>query len=152
MRQHGEAGDPTPETPNVSPGSGVAGFGVEFWHPIDFTQNNFQLKDTLTLSRGRHSLKAGGELRLGRDGATLNHWKRPGCAFQNVLDFIDDEPFRRTARSIPPPADERLRQVPVERIVAHTTVPIRLDRLRILSEQLDRLVAHVNVAGRAIHA
>ena len=93
VRQHGEAGDPTPETPNVGPGSGVNGFGVEFWHPIDFTQNNFQFKDTLTMNRGRHSFRTGAELRLGRDGATLHHWERPNYNFQSILDFIDDEPF-----------------------------------------------------------
>lgn len=101
VRQHGDAGDPTPETPNVNPGSGVSGFGVEFWHPIDFTQNNFQFKNTLTMNRGRHSLRAGGELRLGRDGATLHHWERPGYVFQSLLDFIDDEPFQEN-RAVDP--------------------------------------------------
>ncbi len=42
VRQHGEAGNPALESPNISITGGVAGFGVEFWHPIDFTQNNFQ--------------------------------------------------------------------------------------------------------------
>jgi carboxypeptidase family protein/TonB-dependent receptor-like protein len=93
VRQHGEAGDPTPESPNVTPGNGVAGFGVEFWHPITFTQNNLQFKNTLTMNRGRHSFRTGGELRLGRDGATLHHWERPNYNFQSILDFIDDEPF-----------------------------------------------------------
>ena len=77
----------------MAPGSGVTGFGVEFWHPITFTQNNFQFKDTLTMNRGRHSFRAGGELRLGDDGATLHHWERPNYNFQSLLDFIDDEPF-----------------------------------------------------------
>jgi carboxypeptidase family protein/TonB-dependent receptor-like protein len=93
VRQHGEAGDPTPESPNVVVGNGVAGFGVEFWHPITFTQNNFQFKNTLTMNRGRHSFRTGGELRLGRDGATLHHYERPNFNFQSILDFIDDEPF-----------------------------------------------------------
>lgn len=93
LRQHGEAGNPAPVSPNVSPGSGVAGFGVAFWHPIDFTQNNFEIRNTLTMNRGRHSFRAGGELRHGRDGATLTHWRRPGYGFQSFLDFIDDEPF-----------------------------------------------------------
>jgi hypothetical protein len=93
VRQHGAAGDPAPESPNVTPGSGVAGFGIEFWHPIDFTQNNFQFRDTLTMNRGRHSFRAGGEFRVGIDGATLHHWERPTYGFQHILDFIDDEPF-----------------------------------------------------------
>ena len=94
VRQHGEAGDPVPESPNVSfPPGTMAGWGIEFWHPIDFTQTNFQFKDTLTMNRGRHSFRTGGELRLGRDGATLHHWERPGYFFQSILDFIDDEVF-----------------------------------------------------------
>ena len=40
-------------------------FGVEFWHPITFTQNNFEFRDVLTMTRGEHSLRMGGEsLRL----------------------------------------------------------------------------------------
>lgn len=93
VRQHGETGDPTPESPTLNPGSGVAGFGVDFWHPITFTQNNFELRNTLTMNRGAHSFRVGGELRHGRDGATLHHWERPNYTFQNILDFIDDEPF-----------------------------------------------------------
>lgn len=101
VRQHGEAGNPAPESPNVNPGSGVSGFGVEFWHPIDFTQNNFQFRDTVTLNRGRHSFRTGGEWRLGIDGATLHHWERPTYGFQNFLDFIDDEPFNEN-RAVDP--------------------------------------------------
>ncbi|MEX2271383.1 MAG: TonB-dependent receptor [Vicinamibacterales bacterium] len=93
VRQHGEAGNPAPESPDAFPGNGVARFGVEFWHPIDFTQNNFEIRNTLTMNRGRHSFRVGGELRHGRDGATLHHWERPSYGFQSILDFIDDEPF-----------------------------------------------------------
>jgi TonB dependent receptor len=93
VRQVGSAENPEPTSPNVNITGGVAGFGVEFWHPIDFTQNNFQFKNTLTMNRGRHSFRAGGELRLGRDAATLHHWERPTYAFQNILDFVDDEVF-----------------------------------------------------------
>ena len=92
-RMHGEAGNAAPESPDVGPGNGVSRFGTEFWHPIDFTQNNFNFKNTLTLNRGRHSFRAGGEFRHGRDGATLHHWERPNYGFQSILDFIDDEPF-----------------------------------------------------------
>ena len=93
VRQHGEATAPGPESPDIGPGSGVARFGSEFWHPIDFTQHNWQVKNTLTLNRGRHSFRTGGEARLGRDGATLHHWERPTFNFEHFLDFIDDEPF-----------------------------------------------------------
>jgi hypothetical protein len=92
-RQHGEADNAAPDSPDIGPGSGVARFGTEFWHPIDFTQNNFNFKNTLTLNRGRHSFRTGGEFRHGRDGATLHHWERPQYSFQHILDFVDDEVF-----------------------------------------------------------
>jgi hypothetical protein len=44
-RQHGEAGNAGPTSPDIGPGSGVERFGTEFWHPITFTQNNFQIRD-----------------------------------------------------------------------------------------------------------
>lgn len=94
-RMHGEAGNPSPESPDIGmgPGNDIARFGTEFWHPIDFTQNNFNFKNTLTLNRGRHSFRTGAEFRHGRDGATLHHWERPNYRFEHILDFIDDEPF-----------------------------------------------------------
>ncbi len=91
-RMHGETGNPAPESPDIGI-DGVSSFGVAFWQPITFTQNNFNIRNTLTMNRGRHSFRVGGELRHGRDGATLTHWRRPTYGFQSILDFIDDEPF-----------------------------------------------------------
>ncbi|PYR47131.1 MAG: hypothetical protein DMF89_19815 [Acidobacteria bacterium] len=103
VRQHGETGDPTPESPTIGITglSTQSGFGVDFWHPITFTQNNFEVRDVLTTSRGRHSFRVGGELRHGRDGATLHHWERPNYQFTSILDFVDDEPFSET-RAVDP--------------------------------------------------
>ena len=100
-RQDGHAGDPTPDAPTLAPGNGVAGFGVEFWHPIEFTQMNYQIKDVVTLNRGAHAIRTGGEARLGHDGATLHHWQRPNYGFQSILDFVDDEAFSET-RAVDP--------------------------------------------------
>ena len=101
VRMHGEAEDPTPDSPTISI-AGVSGFGVEFWHPITFTQNNFEFKETLSLNRGRHGLRLGGELRMAFDTSELHHWERPNYAFETplgvtgntgLLDFADDEAF-----------------------------------------------------------
>ncbi len=92
-RQHGDTDNPAPESPDVNVGDGVSSFGVAFWQPITFTQNNFHFRDTFTMNRGRHSYRIGGELRHGRDGATLTHWRRPTYNFESILDFVDDEPF-----------------------------------------------------------
>jgi hypothetical protein len=102
VRMHGETGDPTPDSPTVSIAGISSQFGVEFWHPINFTQNNFEVKETLTANRGRHSLRMGGELRMSFDNSELHHWERPNYAFQapvgvsgssGILDFADDEAF-----------------------------------------------------------
>jgi hypothetical protein len=102
VRMHGEADDPSADSPNVNILGGVNGFGVEFWHPIQFTQNNFEIKETLTSSRGRHSLRVGAEVRLSIDNSELHHWVRPNYEFQTptgvaqstgILDFADDEAF-----------------------------------------------------------
>lgn len=102
VRMHGDTGDPTPEAPTISIAGGVNGFGVEFWHPINFTQNNFEIKNTLTTNKGQHSLRFGGELRVAKEYTELHHWERPNYDFAvplgstgsaGILDFADDEAF-----------------------------------------------------------
>ena len=95
VRMHGQADDPTPAVPTISITglSGNSGFGVLFWHPIGFTQNYFQIKETLTANRGRHSLRIGGEARLTMQYQDFHHYERPNYGFSNILDFADDEPF-----------------------------------------------------------
>ena len=103
VRQHGETGDPTPLSPTIGITglSAQAGFGVDFWHPITFTQDNFEIRNVLTMTRGLHSVRGGAELRHGRDGATLHHWERPNYQFTSILDFVSDEPFSET-RAVDP--------------------------------------------------
>jgi hypothetical protein len=102
VRMHGEAGDPTPDSPTITIAGISSQFGVEFWHPINFTQNNFEVKETLTTNMGRHSLRFGGELRMSFDDSELHHWERPNYTFEGpvgvantsgILDFADDEAF-----------------------------------------------------------
>lgn len=103
VRQSAETGDPTPLAPTITI-TGMpypAAFGVDLWHPITFTQNNFEIRNVLTMDRGTHSFRVGGELRHGRDGATLHHWERPNYSFTSILDFVDDEPFSET-RAVDP--------------------------------------------------
>jgi len=100
-RMHGETGDPTPAAPTIGVGDGVAGFGVDFWHPITFTQNNFEFKDVVTMALGEHSLRFGGGFRYGIDDSVLHHWERPNYSFSYFLDFVEDEPFSET-RAVDP--------------------------------------------------
>lgn len=101
VRQHGETGDPTPEAPTISIAGLSYGFGVPFWQPISFTQNNLEVRNVVTLSRGTHSFRTGGEFRYTRDFGFLNLWRRPTYRFQSILDFVDDEPFSET-RAVDP--------------------------------------------------
>jgi hypothetical protein len=93
LRMHGETGDPTPDAPTISITGLSSGFGVDFWHPIGFTQNYFQVKETLTMNRGRHSLRFGGELQMTMQYQDFHHYERPNYGFNSILDFADDEPF-----------------------------------------------------------
>jgi hypothetical protein len=101
VRQDGKTGDPTPEAPTISITGLAYGFGVDFWHPITFAQTNVEIRNVLTMNRGAHAFRIGGELRRGQDGAVLHHWERPNYSFNSILDFIDDEPFSET-RAVDP--------------------------------------------------
>jgi hypothetical protein len=117
-RQHGEAENRAPESPTIGITGVDAGFGLVFWHPITFTQQVYEVKNTLTLNRGRHAFRLGGETRLSKDFAHLHHWERPNYTFQSILDFADDEPFSET-RAVDPgngqsataPGDYRTREL-----------------------------------------
>ena len=99
VRMHGEAGDPTPDAPTIEhPRRRRTAFGVEFWHPIQFTQNNFEIKETLTTQRGRHSLRFGGEARLSIDNSELHHWERPNYEFQTPLGVTQSTRHPRLRR------------------------------------------------------
>ncbi|MGH9160796.1 MAG: TonB-dependent receptor domain-containing protein, partial [Vicinamibacteraceae bacterium] len=103
VRMHGSTDDPTPQVPTVEIDelSGSAGFGVDNWHPIAFTQNYFQMKDTLTMNRGTHSVRVGGEWTITRQYQDFHHYERPSYSFSSILDFADDEPFSET-RAVDP--------------------------------------------------
>lgn len=101
LRMHGESGDPTPEAPTISVTNFSAGFGVEYWQPIYFTQNNFEFRNTLTMARGSHNIRTGGEVSVSFADSEMHHWERPNYSFTSPLDFIDDEPFSET-RAVDP--------------------------------------------------
>jgi hypothetical protein len=102
VRMDGEAGDPTPDAPTITI-AGISGqFGVEFSHPLTIAHNNVEFKNTLSVSRGRHNVRLGGELRMSFVDSELHHWERPTYTFSGppglanssgILDFADDEAF-----------------------------------------------------------
>ncbi|MCS6816857.1 MAG: TonB-dependent receptor [Blastocatellia bacterium] len=93
LRMYGRAPDLNPESPTITISGLGAGFGTAFWMPIRFAQNVFEYKDTLTMNRGNHGLKAGFEIRRVQDNHDFHHWRRPNYTFNSILNFANDEPL-----------------------------------------------------------
>ena len=87
--------------PNITFDDGVIAFGANPTNPADFIQNTFHWTDTLTMTRGDHAFKTGGEWRYIQDNSNFTV-KRPGIAFFNIFDFMQDEPSRVTIEGINP--------------------------------------------------
>ena len=56
----------------------------------------YELRDTMTLDRGRHTIRFGGELRRGFKGLSIGPATAGAFAFRNIADFVTDKPFRQT--------------------------------------------------------
>ncbi len=76
--------------PSIGFDDGTIAFGNFATNPAVFTQKTFHWVDTVSMSRGSHNVKFGGEVRHVRDDSDFAV-RRPGLAFANVLDFAMDE-------------------------------------------------------------
>lgn len=76
--------------PSITFDDGTIAFGNLPTNPAVFTQKTFHWVDTVSMSRGNHNVKFGGEVRHVRDDSDFAV-RRPGLAFANVLDFAMDE-------------------------------------------------------------
>jgi hypothetical protein len=56
----------------------------------------YELRDTLTLDRGRHTFRAGGEARRIFKGLSLGPAGAGTFSFNGVADLVNDRPFRQT--------------------------------------------------------
>ncbi len=75
--------------------------------PIQFAQNNWHLRDTLSLIRGKHSLKLGGSYLYGQsNGDFVGLSARAGQFFLNPLFFAADSPFLQPNISFDPKTGE----------------------------------------------
>ena len=66
-----------------------------------FIQKTFHWNDTVTMTRGDHVLKTGGEWRYIQDDSDFAV-KRGGYSFFNIFDFAQDEVSRVTIMGIDP--------------------------------------------------
>jgi Carboxypeptidase regulatory-like domain/TonB dependent receptor len=56
----------------------------------------FEMRDTMTLDRGNHTMRFGGELRRIFKGIAIGPPSAGAFSFNSPLDFINDNPFRQT--------------------------------------------------------
>lgn len=87
--------------PNITFDEGVIAFGNLPTNPAVFIQDTFHWTDTVSLNKGDHALKFGGEFRWVRDNSDFAV-RRPGIGFFSIHDFAMDEPARVSILGINP--------------------------------------------------
>jgi hypothetical protein len=72
--------------------------GISAGGPFTYIQHNYGWRDTLTLLRGRHTLKFGYQGWNGDDDCDLckPSYTRPTFEFQNLLNLVQDIPYNET--------------------------------------------------------
>jgi len=71
----------------------VAGFGASTGIPQFFTENQFQYKDDLSITHGKHSFKMGAEYRRTRNGSSFHNDEFGHFTSWSVEDLITDSVF-----------------------------------------------------------
>jgi carboxypeptidase family protein/TonB-dependent receptor-like protein len=69
------------------------GFGSDFFIPINFTNNAFNFKDTVLLTRGRHGMKMGVEYNHDLEASTFDVAARGVFVFSGLAGLVSDSPF-----------------------------------------------------------
>jgi hypothetical protein len=70
--------------------------------PSIFNQTTYNIRDTLTTVRGRHSLKFGADLYREQDNDQAPGNARPNYNFRNLWDFLNDAPYQENGVNFNP--------------------------------------------------
>jgi hypothetical protein len=89
-----ERGNPDAVVPDVSITGITAPFGDVFRSGTRL--RTYEFRDTLTLDRGRHSLRVGAEYRRIFKGLSIGPATAGAFFFTSLADFVTDRPFRQT--------------------------------------------------------
>lgn len=87
--------------PNIAFDDGMVSFGNFGTNPATFEPATFHWANTLTMNRGNHVLKVGGEVRHVRDNSDFAV-RTPAVAFYSIHDFAMDEPRAITNLGVNP--------------------------------------------------
>jgi hypothetical protein len=85
-----------PGVPDINFDDGTLGFGSYAGYPQTFHENIYNYTDLVSITHGKHSLKAGGELRRNIENSDLNEG-RPSYYFFDSLFFAIDSPYKESA-------------------------------------------------------
>ncbi len=92
-------GVPALAIPYVNVDGGYQGFGS--WGPGNFVQTTIGWHDVMTATISRHTLKFGGDFYNIREvDAQTGAFDRPTFNFNNLLDFVQDEPLTESATPV----------------------------------------------------
>ncbi|HYY56607.1 MAG TPA: carboxypeptidase-like regulatory domain-containing protein, partial [Pyrinomonadaceae bacterium] len=64
---------------------GAPSFGIDRGRPNNRTQNTYEVRDTVTVVRGTHAVKIGGEARFEQDNNNIISGARPEFTFKSLL-------------------------------------------------------------------
>jgi hypothetical protein len=85
-----------PGVPSIGFDDGTLGFGSYNGYPLTFRENIYNYTDLVSITRGKHSLKAGAELRRNIENSDWNAG-RPSYYFFDPLFFAIDSPYTEFA-------------------------------------------------------
>jgi outer membrane receptor protein involved in Fe transport len=85
-----------PGVPSITFDDGTLGFGSYNGYPQSFHENIYTYSDMVSLSHGKHNVKAGGEVRRNLENSDWNVG-RPSYFFYDPLFFAVDAPYREAA-------------------------------------------------------
>ena len=76
------------------------GFGNSAAIPQFFTENQFQYKDDLSVTKGKHNFKGGAEYERTRNGSSFDSYKYGQLVPQGTEDLLTDETFSEIADNL----------------------------------------------------
>ena len=82
--------------PQIGFDDGSLGFGSYAGYPQFFKENIYQYSDMISISRGNHSIKIGGDIRRNIENSIFNV-ARPSYYFFDMMMFAIDQPYSQTA-------------------------------------------------------
>lgn len=95
-----------PEVPHVQMnvvGRSASQFSQTFGYvfPLDFRLHTYHLYDAVSITRGNHGLRIGGEYRWFQENSEFAQFTKPLVSFHDIMDFADDEVLTMQARVDP---------------------------------------------------